>query len=152
MNLDEVTSIIGDVAFFEICDMEQKRLLAFASEVQRFSAGEQLYSAGDASDGAYVLISGTLSITDANGQEYAQARISERGALVGEMGLVLSRPRRAGVLAKSNVETLYISRGSFSKLLSQYPGMAERTAQRISEELGTYVNALRDVQDRINRE
>ena len=61
MQLDDATTILGRADFFEVCDAEQRRMLAFASERKKWKPGSVLYSAGDVPEGAHVLISGTVS-------------------------------------------------------------------------------------------
>ena len=39
MQLDDAATILGRADFFEICDAEQRRLLAFASERKKFRPG-----------------------------------------------------------------------------------------------------------------
>ena len=40
MELDDFTSALEQADFFRICDEEQRRLLAFASERRSFASGE----------------------------------------------------------------------------------------------------------------
>ena len=55
MPADDATTILGRADFFEVCDAEQRRLLAFASERKKFRPGNVIYSAGDIPEGAHVL-------------------------------------------------------------------------------------------------
>ena len=43
MQLDDAATILGRADFFEVCDAEQRRLLAFASERKRFRPGATIY-------------------------------------------------------------------------------------------------------------
>lgn len=142
MELDDNTAVLDRADFFSICDTEQKRLLAFASERRRFGAGDVIFAKGDASDGAYVLISGQISAGDSATGGTKLQRISEPGAVLGELGLVLSRPRRATMRAATDVDLLFVPRSAFSKLMQQYPIMAERAAMRIEGELQDYLSAM----------
>jgi CRP-like cAMP-binding protein len=142
MELDDNTAVLDRADFFSICDTEQKRLLAFASERKAFSAGDIIFAKGDASDGAYVLIRGQVAAGDSSTSGSKLQRISEAGAVLGELGLVLSRPRRASMRAATDVELLFVPRSAFAKLMKQYPIMAERAAMRIETELQDYLAAM----------
>lgn len=140
MELDEAAAIIGTADFFRICTDEQRRLLAFAGERRRHEAGAYLYRAGDAADGAHVLVAGQLrSCSDGDEAEDTCYVIETPGDLIGETGLIVSRPRRASVKALTEAETLFVPRAAFTKLLQQYPDMARRVEARMREALGAYI-------------
>jgi len=61
MQLDDATTILGRADFFEVCDAEQRRLLAFASERKKYKPGATLYDPGHVPDGAHVLVAGTVA-------------------------------------------------------------------------------------------
>jgi len=148
MELDDFTSALAEADFFRICDDEQRRLLAFASERQSFSAGDTIWKKGDASEGAYVLVRGEVLAGDSEGGAYKPQRISEHGAVLGEMGLFLTRPRRATLRAATTVELIFVPRAAFTKLLRQFPILAERAAMRIEEEMSSFLGAMESFRDR----
>ena len=143
MRFDNAASVIAQAEFFEICDDEQQRLLAFASERRRFAADEVIYKAGDVPTGAHVLASGTLKIKPegqgAAGKAYA---ISQPGTVISAMALILAKPRGITVTAVIDCETVFVPRQAFLKLLEQSPELAQRAVERIQNELGSYLGAL----------
>ena len=151
MQLDDAATILGRADFFEVCDAEQRRLLAFASERRKFRPGAVIYGSGDVQDGAHVLVSGTVATTH-DGAEDNPYLIHEAGALLGAMSLVVSKPRPVTVKAVDAVETLFVPRSAFLKLLDQYPGLAERTADRIRRELTGYLGAIEKVRGRMGKD
>lgn len=142
MELDDYTSALAEADFFRICDDEQRRLLAFASERRSFGAGDVIYKRGDASEGAFVLLQGEVLAGDSDGTSFKPQRIGEHGAVLGEMGLFLSRPRRASLRAATDVELLFVPRAAFVKLMRQFPLLAERAAMRIEEEMASFLGAI----------
>jgi CRP-like cAMP-binding protein len=148
MELDEFSSALERADFFRICDDEQRRLLAFASERQSFEAGDIIYKRGEISSGAYVLLAGEVLAGDSEGGGYKPQKIGERGAVLGEMGLFLTRPRRATLRAASDVELLFVPRSAFTKLMRQYPGLAEKAARRVEEEMATFLDAMEQFRDK----
>lgn len=142
MELDDLTSVFAKVPFFEICELEQQRLLAFASEPRKFRAGDIVFSQGGVSDGAYVITRGSVAITDDSQRGNKPFGISGPNVLVGELALVLDRPRRKTVTAVTDLETVFVPRAAFNKLLRQFPELAERARERLQSELSDYLGAL----------
>ncbi len=150
MQLDDAATILGRADFFEVCDAEQRRLLAFASERKKFRPGAVIYSSGEVQEGAHVLVSGTVATTQ-EGAEDDPFIIHEAGALLGAMGLVVSKPRPVTVKAVDHVETLFVPRHAFMKLAAQSPDLAARTAARIRAELTGYLGAISSLRGRIDK-
>ncbi len=150
MQLDDAATILGRADFFEICDAEQRRLLAFASERKKFRPGTVIYAAGDVPEGAHVLVSGTVSSTQA-GAEDNPYLIHEVGAVMGALALVLAKSRPVTIKAVDAVETLFVPRTAFLKLATQYPDLAARAADRIRSELAGYLGAIEEARGRFRK-
>lgn len=148
MQLDDAATILGRADFFEICDAEQRRLLAFASERKRFRPGTVLYNSGDVPEGAHVLISGTVATTQ-EGLEDNPFLIHDPGAVLGAMALVVAKPRPVTVKAVDSVETLFVPRSAFMKLAQQYPDLAARAASKIRRELTGYLGAIESLRGKM---
>lgn len=153
MQLDDAATILGRADFFEICDAEQRRLLAFASERRRHRPGSVIYSSGDVPEGAHVLVSGTVTmVTETETGPSAPRVVSQSGAVLGAMSLIVAKPRPVTVKAVDSVETLLVPRSAFMKLATQFPDLAQRAASRIRRELGGYLGAIEQVRGRIRKE
>jgi len=148
MQLDDATTILGRADFFEVCDAEQRRLLAFASERKRFKPNSVIYEAGEVPEGAHVLVKGTVA-TYQEGDEDNPFVISEVGSTLGAMSLVVAKPRPVTVKAVDQVETLFVPRTAFLKLANQEPQLAARAAERIRRELTGYLSAVEKVKTKI---
>ena len=148
MQLDDATTILGRADFFEVCDAEQRRLLAFASERKKYRAGSILYSAEEVPEGAHVLVSGTVA-TYQTGDDANPFVISTVGAVLGAMSLIVAKARPVTVKAVDNVETLFVPRNAFMKLANQAPDLAARAADRIRRDLGSYLTAVETVKAKI---
>jgi CRP-like cAMP-binding protein len=139
---DDAAEALAQAEFFDICDDEQRRMLAFASDLRHFEPDAVLYKAGDTPMGAFVLIDGTLKAKPerpAPGKPYA---ISEPGSVVSSMALILSRPRPMTVTAVTDSTALFVPRTAFLKLVQQSPDLAQRAVARVERELGSYLGAL----------
>ncbi len=150
MQLDDAATILGRADFFEICDAEQRRLLAFASERKKFRPGSVIYASGDQPEGAHVLVSGTVSSTQ-DGADHNPYLIHEVGAVLGAMALVIPKPRPVTIKAIDAVETLFVPRTAFMKLANQYPDLAGRAADRIRRELTSYLGAIEGSRGRFGK-
>jgi CRP-like cAMP-binding protein len=148
MQLDDAATILGRADFFEICDAEQRRLLAFASERKRYRPGSVIYASGDVPEGAHVLVSGTVATTQ-EGREDDPFLIHDPGAVLGAMALVVAKPRPVTVKAVDAVETLFVPRAAFMKLMQQYPELAAHAASKIRRGLTGYLGAIESLRGKI---
>jgi CRP-like cAMP-binding protein len=148
MQLDDAATILSHADFFEVCNAEQRRLLAFASERKKFRPGTVIYQAGEVPEGAHVLVSGTVQTTR-QGAEDNPFIVHEQGAVLGAMALVVARPRPVTVKAIDSVETLFVPRNAFMKLAQQYPDLAARMADRIRRDLSGYLGAIETLRPKI---
>jgi CRP-like cAMP-binding protein len=150
MQLDDATTILGRADFFEVCDAEQRRLLAFASERKRHRPGSIIYLAGDVPEGAFVLVSGTIATYQQNDDTNPHV-VSNAGTVLGATSLILAKPRMVTLRAVDQVETLFVPRTAFLKLCAQAPDLAERAATRIRHDLTSYLTAIEAVKGRMGR-
>lgn len=147
---DGAAEALAQAEFFDICDDEQRRMLAFAGDMRHFEADSVLYQAGDVPQGAFVLLSGTLRAKPEGGAKpYA---ISEAGSVVSAMALIIAKPRPVTFTAVTDAETLFVPRHAFMKLVQQSPELAARAAERIQQDLGRYLGALDPVRQRMKGE
>ena len=125
MQIDDAATILAGADFFEICTEEERRLLAFASERKRFAAGSTIVESGVVPDGAHVLISGSISVTPGAGGE--PHIVSEHGAVISTMALIVARPREVTIRAVGAVEhVIPLARGGLPRERVAQPGTAAR--------------------------
>lgn len=130
---------------------EQLRLLAFVCEDVFLRPDDGLYAAGDAANGAYVLVSGLLEAGPPSDQAGGRFRI-EPISLVGEIGLMLPRPRATTVRAIRDSGLLFVPREPFLKLLRADPALAEDVAATLRAELARYLESIVQLDDRFSEE
>jgi CRP-like cAMP-binding protein len=141
--MDEAAAVsaFGELDIFAAFSDDQLRLLAFVAEEVSLRPGDTLYSAGDAADGAYVLTSGALEASDPEAHGGGRFRI-EPVALVGELGLMLTRPRASTIKATRSSVALFVPREPFLKLLRNHPELAEDVARTLRAELVRYLDSI----------
>lgn len=106
------------------------RLLAFSAEPRRVRAGTPLFAKGDRADGAFVVVSGEVTLSTG---DHVPDRTVGSGALIGEMALIIEGTRPAAAVAKSDLNLLVIPRSLFRRMLEEYPDIAARLHARLSE-------------------
>ncbi|MEO6396337.1 MAG: cyclic nucleotide-binding domain-containing protein [Devosia sp.] len=141
MQLEDAATILARTDFFRICDAEQRRLLAFASERKRHKPSSIIYKAGDPPGGAHVLVAGTVATFEAD-DEGNPFVVTQPGSLFGAASLVIVKPRPITIKAIDQVETLFVPRSGFMKLCNQFPDLAARAADRIRGDLSGYLSAI----------
>ncbi|MGQ0429124.1 MAG: patatin-like phospholipase family protein [Gammaproteobacteria bacterium] len=94
--------------------------------------GRLLFEAGAPADAVYFVVSGCLGVFSPNGE--LVGRISA-GEAVGELGLIVSRPRAATVRALRDSELAVLSAGTFERVLLGHPEAILRLARIAVERL-----------------
>jgi CRP-like cAMP-binding protein len=108
-----------------------------------FGAGEVILREGEAGDSLFVLRSGEVNVRiGVDGLEKEVAHLGV-GEFFGEMSLMTGEPRRATVVAKSDVECYVIDRALFQKILQGNAGLADKIGRLLSE---------REMKNKIERE
>ncbi len=117
-------------------------LLAFCSDLptQTVSAGEVLIESGDLIPRMYVLASGAVTIEK---DGVAFARIDTRGAIFGEMSVVLGQPASATVRASSDVTVHVVAEPE--AFLTEQPGAALAVLRMTASRLDGLTRYLVDV-------
>ena len=124
-------------------------MLGFAGDRKHFGADAVIYKAGDAPQGAYVLIEGTVKARHEGAEAGKPYALSEPGSVISPTALILDKPRPVTFTAVTDCELLFVPRAAFMKLARQYPDLAQRAADRIQAELGRYMHALEPLKTRM---
>lgn len=103
-----------------LTETEAEQIIS-VSEEQAVEKARSIFREGDAGDGVYVVLEGTVEVTkrDSQGKEQSIAKLSD-GSVVGEMSLVSGdAARSASVTATSDAKLLKISSSRFQVLLQK---------------------------------
>lgn len=104
--------------FFADLDSKVVAELAARGEMRDFAAGEDILREGETGDAAYVVDSGTVVVTMQVQGSRVEVAEREAGAFLGEISLLSDVPHTAGVVAKTAVRALRISRADFAAVVS----------------------------------
>ncbi len=147
--MDDAAGVLAQADFFDICDEDQLRMLGFAGDRQHFEADSVIYKAGEAPQGAYVLMDGTVRVRHEGAEAGKPYALSEPGSVISPTALIIDKPRPVTFTAVTDCELLFVPRAAFMKLARQSPELAQRAAQRIQQDLGRYMHALEPLRSKI---
>ncbi len=107
--------------------------IASIAKEAAFADGDRIAEQGDAGDEMHVIVDGQIAVV--TGPSVLATRSS--GDVVGEMALLTSEPRMAGLVARGDVRVLSIDRRSFEAILRERPetslGVIRVLCQRLTE-------------------
>lgn len=131
MALQDDVRNLASLPAFRTLEPEALRLIAFSAETRILRTGDALFRKGDASDGGYVVRSGSFTIEFGSGS----ASILRPPALIGDLALIIESDRPATVTAREPSSVLRISRALFRRILSEYPGSAAQLRRAMAQRL-----------------
>src|SRR5579871_6887594 len=101
----------------------------------RFSAGERIFSQGDRSDGAFLVIAGQVEISaEQDGRSYTLAGIGP-GGLFGEMGMLDDAPRSASAVAVADTTCAVYDANELNRLIRSDPEQLLRIMRMLIQRL-----------------
>ncbi len=135
-----------------VMERDALRLVAFAAENRILRAGDVLFRAGEPSDGAMLVVSGAVALTDDSGAPATE--VLGPGALLGEMALFTSVTRSVTAIAREPSQVMRLPRSVMRRVLGEFPASAEAIAEVIGGRLRGFVGELsvvRSALDAIDR-
>lgn len=134
------------VELFSSLDRKELQTLARSCQERKYPAGSTLFSQGDTGVGLYVLISGTVRITQAAHPDRAEEVLGTEstGGVLGEMALLDDLPRSATVTAVDDVTALLLPVWEFRAALHSYPDIAIKLLSVLSRRLRKAENRIHD--------
>lgn len=102
-----------------------------------YAESEALTVQGEPSEAAFVLLSGTVSIrVQQPGGEWTEVAAFAPIAVIGEIGLLLERPRTAGAVAIGAVEALRFDSHAFAAMVNTIPAFALELCRTLADRVG----------------
>lgn len=135
MELNQEAEQLQMVPMFSRLESSKLKLLAFTSELLKFSNGQILFRHNEPSDCAYVIMDGEVEILAPYGDEDTVLLTRGRNELIGEMAVLSGSPRSATLRARGAVQALKIPNEQFLKLLSENPEVALSVMHELSDKL-----------------
>jgi len=137
---------LARVDLFAGLDKKDVQVLTNACQERTYKAGSTLIKQGDTGVGLYVIISGTVRITQANNPDKAEVDLGTAGpgSVLGEMSLLDDLPRSATVTAVTDVTALLLPVWEFRTTLRTHPDIALRLLSVLSHRLRKAESHSRD--------
>lgn len=128
-----VHALRGMELFSTLSDDELKHL-ANTLTWAPFAKGDIITRQGAVAHWLYVLVSGEVDIWyEVNEHERRFLTTLPSGRIFGEMGMLTGEPRRATVIARTEVECYRIDKPSFESIIRSRPELAEEMAKILTE-------------------
>jgi CRP-like cAMP-binding protein len=140
MALDKEIQRLQENPLLALFDPEALRLIAFSSETRLMRGGDELFREGDASDGGYYIVSGTLLLASGDVEESHGP-----GALVGEAALFTETERPATAVAQGPATVRRIPRHLMRRILEEYPETALRLKAHLAAKVSDVAVTLRRI-------
>jgi CRP/FNR family transcriptional regulator, cyclic AMP receptor protein len=131
------------IPIFQNCENTPLQVLAFASDRQRFDAGNTIIAEGQEGRSAYFVLDGLVSVT--RGAELIAK--AEPGALLGETAMLGSARYMVTAKADTIVYTARIDAPLFHRVAQEYPEFGETVLHAVSSKLGQSVKELEQVRE-----
>ena len=130
------------IDFFSAFEIEALKLILLTCEQENFLPGETIFQKGELSDGGYVVTRGRLALYDYD-LKADPTGFAGPGILVGELALLSETERPVTVIATEASSLLQISRGSFKRILQEYPLSTQRLRNQVSTRLAAFIIDLK---------
>lgn len=143
MRLDDDIAILAGAPLLGFLGQDVLRLLSFAAERRSLAPGERLFARGEASNGGFVVLSGTLALAPriAGGETLTVGP----SAVIGRLALLLPGERPTDAHAVTAAEVLRIPPVVLRRVLAEFP----QAAQAIHDELAADLADLQGDLDRV---
>lgn len=149
MALKDDIALLARVPLFSDLNDEQLRLIAFGAEKRRVAAGQTLFRQGAPADCAYVVASGSFALTvHAHGRDTKLAHAGT-ASLLGEMAMISITERKFTAVATETSDVIRVTRPLFSRMLEEYPALAETMRGRVAANLRRLIAELEALAPRL---
>ena len=150
MTLQEESSFLSKVPFFQALEPSRLKLLAFTSDMVNFQHGEIIFKAGDPADCAYVIMEGEVEILSVVDDE-SVVSVLQLNQIFGELALLNDEPRSATLRAKGELKVMKISESLFMELIRESPKLALNVLRQLSQKLADSHLQVEEVREQLAR-
>jgi CRP-like cAMP-binding protein len=149
MAADTFLEPLQRVALFQGLSVPQLLLIGRRAERVMFRIGQPIVKAGEAGDGAFLIVFGEGETRSADGADAshpgAAPRLVQTGSLVSEMAMLVETEHPVTIVAKSAIRALKITRAGLYTQMERDPELAAHFVARINGRLMDMAGALRAI-------
>ncbi|TGW05902.1 Crp/Fnr family transcriptional regulator, partial [Mesorhizobium sp. M2D.F.Ca.ET.145.01.1.1] len=120
------------------------------AETTLVQADHKLYREDDVADSAYVVVSGLIVLyREQDGERIPIGKVGP-GTMLSELALIADTNRLTSASAEIDSEVIRLSRKMFRRILEEYPELAVKLHQRISEEFHDMIRRIEELAPRFS--
>ncbi len=149
LTLETDMDLIGEVPIFADLSSDQLRLIAFSSVRRDLRQGDALFSRGDLAHSGFVVDTGAIELTCRDDRGRTSRQACRHGCLIGHVPLFVDTRRPADAMARGTASVLEISRQMMTRMLREYPAVAEVLCRRLSERIAGTLGELQRVRENL---
>jgi CRP-like cAMP-binding protein len=120
------SELVQDTFLFRELSFDETAKLAGAFQKRTFAPGATIIEENAIGDALYIIRSGTVQITKADGADRRVLTELGAGELVGEMSLIEASLTSASVVAKDDVECLMLARPDLERMMRESSEFARK--------------------------
>lgn len=139
--------ILRSNSLFDPLSDDEIEQLSKQLQIQQYVSGSLLAKQGEIGDCLFILVSGVASVWLETENENVLLAELGQDQIIGEMSLMTGEPRRATVMAKTDVVCYMLDHDGFKKILQQRPVLAESFADLLFNRK----NELASAADKLNQ-
>lgn len=131
MSIEDDVALLERIPTLRLLGNAALRVIAIGSDQQEFARGAVMFRQGEQADCGYVVQEGgfRLGISDASTSDV----VVERGALIGELALIVPMQRPATATATEFSSVIRITRTLFQRVLDSDPAAARRLRDELAD-------------------
>ena len=113
-------------------------------------SGDELFHQGDYGDAAYIILEGEADVLVDTHKGAVKVATLGKNEIIGEIAVLCDVPRTATVVAKSELETLRVSKDGFFHLVTQFPQVGIEVMSELAARLHDTTQALTAARARLD--
>lgn len=148
MGLDDDIAILSAASLLGFLGRDALRLLSFAAERRSLLAGDRLFGRGEKTDGGFVVMSGSITLTPPIGG--AEPFTVGRSGLIGRLALFQSGERPCDAFAATHAEVVRITPILMRRVLEEFPDAAQSIRDNLADDLSAFSEKLAALRGRFD--
>ncbi|MEM8552338.1 MAG: cyclic nucleotide-binding domain-containing protein [Pseudomonadota bacterium] len=148
MSLARTLAVMRKAEFLSHLGEDARKLLAFGADPLDLKPRETLFDAGDAADGAYLVLGGQLRLVPAS--TAIAPTVHSVGAVVDELALIIPTSRSATAIAQTSCEVVPLERGQMLRILNEFPDSAATLRAALAGRTKAFLEELETLNSSIN--
>ncbi|MGK0223471.1 MAG: subfamily B ATP-binding cassette protein HlyB/CyaB [Limisphaerales bacterium] len=150
---EDLVEFLSNVEMLSAFSTDDLNDIAGQVETSWFEFGDEIFEAGQASAGTYVIKVGTLRLFTKEGGKEVSMGLRRAGDVIAELAALRESDHEFSVRASSKTELIFIPREAFAPILEKDPNAASFLTSYVAlRAVGGVVNRLFDLRGKVEKE